>query len=134
MLAAIDKQPNNFAYAYEVSSSIKDKIRTIAQRIYGAADVDFSREALAEITALEKSGQDKLPICMAKTQYSFSDDAKLLGCPSGFNITVRNLTLSAGAGFIVAICGAIMKMPGLPKVPSAEKIDVDENGNIVGLF
>ena len=134
VLAAIDKQPNNFAYAYEVSNSIKDKIRTIAQRIYGAADVDFSREALAEIAALEKSGQDKLPICMAKTQYSFSDDAKLLGCPSGFNITVRNLTLSAGAGFIVAICGAIMKMPGLPKVPSAEKIDVDENGNIVGLF
>ena len=83
---------------------------------------------------MEKLGLDKLPVCVAKTQYSFSDNAKLRGCPSGVTITVRSLTLSAGAGFIVAVCGSIMKMPGLPKVPSAEKIDVDENGNITGLF
>ncbi|MDO5059225.1 MAG: formate--tetrahydrofolate ligase [Neisseria sp.] len=134
VLAAIEQQPNNFAFAYDVEASVKDKIRTIAQRIYGADDVDFSAEALADIAALEKLGQDKLPICVAKTQYSFSDNAKLLGSPRGFNITVRSLTLSAGAGFIVAVCGAIMKMPGLPKVPAAERIDVDENGNISGLF
>lgn len=134
VLAAIDNQPNNFAFAYDTEASVKDKIRTIAQRIYGADDVDFSAEALADIAALEKLGQDKLPICVAKTQYSFSDNAKLLGSPRGFNITVRGLTLSAGAGFIVAVCGAIMKMPGLPKSPAAERIDVDENGNISGLF
>ena len=134
VVSAIENQPNNFAYAYDVNDSIPDKLRAIAQKIYGAADVDFSAEARAEIASLEKLGLDKLPVCVAKTQYSFSDNAKLLGCPSGFIITVRSLTLSAGAGFIVAVCGSIMKMPGLPKVPSAEKIDVDENGNITGLF
>ena len=134
VVSAIENQPNNFAYAYDVNDSIPDKLRAIAQKIYGAADVDFSAEARAEIASLEKLGLDKLPVCVAKTQYSFSDNAKLLGCPSGFTITVRSLTLSAGAGFIVAVCGSIMKMPGLPKVPSAEKIDVDENGNITGLF
>ena len=134
VVAAIDTRPNNFAYAYDANDSIRDKLRTIATRIYGASGVEFSAEAQAEAASLEKLGLDKLPVCVAKTQYSFSDNPKLLGCPEGFTITVRSLTLSAGAGFIVAVCGSIMKMPGLPKVPSAEKIDVDAEGNITGLF
>lgn len=131
---AIETQPNNFQFAYETDLPIKEKIRTIAQKIYGAADVEFSAEANAEIASLEKLGLDKLPICMAKTQYSLSDNAKLLGKPEGFTVSVRGITVSAGAGFIVALCGNMMKMPGLPKVPAAEKIDVDENGVIHGLF
>ena len=131
---AIENQPNNFKFAYDVELSIKDKIRAIAQKVYGAEDVDFSAEASAEIASLEKLGLDKMPICMAKTQYSLSDNAKLLGCPEGFRITVRGITVSAGAGFIVALCGNMMKMPGLPKVPAAEKIDVDADGVIHGLF
>ena len=131
---AIENQPNNFNFAYDVELSIKDKIRAIAQKVYGAEGVDFSAEASAEITSLEKLGLDKMPICMAKTQYSLSDNAKLLGCPEGFRITVRGITVSAGAGFIVALCGNMMKMPGLPKVPAAEKIDVDAEGVIHGLF
>ncbi len=131
---AIENQPNNFKFAYDVELSIKDKIRAIAQKVYGAEDVDFSAEASAEIASLEKLGLDKMPICMAKTQYSLSDNAKLLGCPEGFRITVRGITVSAGAGFIVALCGNMMKMPGLPKVPAAEKIDVDAEGVIHGLF
>ena len=131
---AIENQPNNFNFSYDVGLSIKDKIRAIAQKVYGAEDVDFSAEASAEIASLEKLGLDKMPICMAKTQYSLSDNAKLLGCPEGFRITVRGITVSAGAGFIVALCGNMMKMPGLPKVPAAEKIDVDAEGMIHGLF
>ena len=131
---AIENQPNNFNFAYDVELSIKDKIRAIAQKVYGAEGVDFSAEASAEITSLEKLGLDKMPICMAKTQYSLSDNAKLLGCPEGFRITVRGITVSSGAGFIVALCGNMMKMPGLPKVPAAEKIDVDADGVIHGLF
>ena len=131
---AIENQPNNFKFAYDVELSIKDKIRAIAQKVYGAEDVDFSAEASAEIASLEKLGLDKMPVCMAKTQYSLSDNAKLLGCPEGFRITVRGITVSAGAGFIVALCGNMMKMPGLPKVPAAEKIDVDAEGVIHGLF
>ncbi|ASK27646.1 formate--tetrahydrofolate ligase [Neisseria chenwenguii] len=131
---AIETQPNGFRFAYDVADSIPNKIRAIAQKIYGAEDVDFSAEALAEIASLEKLGLDKLPVCMAKTQYSLSDNAKLLGRPEGFRINVRGITVSNGAGFIVALCGNMMKMPGLPKVPAAEKIDVDENGVISGLF
>ncbi|HGO8890672.1 TPA: formate--tetrahydrofolate ligase [Neisseria meningitidis] len=131
---AIENQPNNFNFSYDVELSIKDKIRAIAQKVYGAEDVDFSAEASAEIASLEKLGLDKMSICMAKTQYSLSDNAKLLGCPEGFRIAVRGITVSAGAGFIVALCGNMMKMPGLPKVPAAEKIDVDEHGVIHGLF
>ncbi|WP_127281413.1 formate--tetrahydrofolate ligase [Neisseria meningitidis] len=131
---AIESQTNNFGFAYDVELGIKDKIRVIAQKVYGAEDVDFSAEASAEIASLEKLGLDKMPICMAKTQYSLSDNAKLLGCPEGFRITVRGITVSAGAGFIVALCGNMMKMPGLPKVPAAEKIDVDAEGVIHGLF
>ena len=131
---AIDNQPNEFRFAYDVELSIKDKIRAIAQKSVRCGRRRFQRGSRAEIASLEKLGLDKLPVCVAKTQYSFSDNPKLLGCPSGFTITVRSLTLSAGAGFIVAVCGSIMKMPGLPKVPSAEKIDVDVEGNITGLF
>ncbi|HEZ2951986.1 TPA: formate--tetrahydrofolate ligase [Neisseria meningitidis] len=131
---AIENQPNNFNFSYDVELSIKDKIRAIAQKVYGAEDVDFSAEASAEIASLEKLGLDKMPVCMAKTQYSLSDNAKLLGCPEGFRIAVRGITVSAGAGFIVALCGNMMKMPGLPKVPAAEKIDVDAEGVIHGLF
>ncbi|HGG9951406.1 formate--tetrahydrofolate ligase [Neisseria meningitidis] len=131
---AIESQTNNFGFAYDVELGIKDKIRVIAQKVYGAEDVDFSAEASAEIASLEKLGLDKMPICMAKTQYSLSDNAKLLGCPEGFRITVRGITVSSGAGFIVALCGNMMKMPGLPKVPAAEKIDVDAEGVIHGLF
>ncbi|SUT92589.1 formate--tetrahydrofolate ligase [Actinobacillus lignieresii] len=134
VLKAIDEQENRFNFVYDANESVQNKIRAIAQKIYGADDVSFSAEALAEIKNLEKLGLDKLPICMAKTQYSLSDNAKLLGCPSGFTVTVRSISVSAGAGFIVAICGSIMRMPGLPKVPAANRIDVDENGLITGLF
>ena len=134
VVAAIEQSSAQFGFCYDVEKSIPEKIRTIAQRIYGAEDVDFSSEALADIANLERLGWDKLPVCMAKTQYSFSDNAKLLGAPQGFRITVRGLTLSAGAGFAVALCGNMMKMPGLPKVPAAERIDVDGNGVISGLF
>ncbi|UKH19947.1 formate--tetrahydrofolate ligase [Actinobacillus pleuropneumoniae] len=134
VLKAIDEQENRFNFVYDANESVQNKIKAIAQKIYGADDVNFSAEALAEIKNLEKLGLDKLLICMAKTQYSLSDNAKLLGCPSGFTVTVRSISVSAGAGFIVAICGSIMRMPGLPKVPAANRIDVDENGLITGLF
>lgn len=134
VVAAVEQSSAQFGFCYDVEKSIPEKIRTIAQRIYGAEDVDFSSEALVDIANLERLGWDKLPVCMAKTQYSFSDNAKLLGAPQGFRITVRGLTLSAGAGFVVALCGNMMKMPGLPKVPAAERIDVDEDGVISGLF
>ena len=128
------EQPSTMKYAYEVDAPIKDKITAIATKIYGADGVDFSAAASKEIANLEKLGYGNLPICMAKTQYSLTDDQTKLGRPTGFRITIREITLSAGAGFIVAVTGAIMKMPGLPKVPSAEKIDVDNNGKISGLF
>ena len=138
VVAAIDAQQEQsapaFQFAYDANDSIRNKIHAIATKIYGAAGVEFSAEAQAEIANLERLGLDKLPICMAKTQYSLSDNAKLLGCPSGFTVNVRGITVSAGAGFIVALCGTMMKMPGLPKVPAAERIDVDEHGVISGLF
>jgi formate--tetrahydrofolate ligase len=125
---------NNFEFAYELDIPIKEKIRTIARRIYGADDAVFTPNAEKQIKTLEDLGFGNLPVCMAKTQYSLSDDPTKLGRPQGFNITVRNVKVSAGAGFIVALTGEIMTMPGLPKVPAAEKIDVDENGRISGLF
>src|SRR5690606_9945474 len=121
-------------YAYDLDMPIKEKIRAIAQKIYGADDVVFTDKALKEIANFEKLGFGQMPICMAKTQYSLSDDPKKLGRPEGFKITVRDITISAGAGFLVALTGNIMRMPGLPKVPAAQKIDVDENGVISGLF
>ena len=134
VLRLIDEEENNFQFCYEEDLSIKEKINAIATKIYGADGVDFTKEAEKEIAKFERLGFNKLPICMAKTQYSLTDDQTKLGTPEGFRITVRDLTVSAGAGFIVALTGAIMKMPGLPKVPAAERIDVDENGVISGLF
>ena len=127
-------QTGQFRLAYDSDDSIADKIRTVAQRIYGADDIDISSAAHAKIRHLEALNLDKMPICIAKTQYSLSDDAKLLGRPTGFNIHVRDISISSGAGFIVVICGPIMKMPGLPKCPAAEHIDLDAAGNITGLF
>ena len=127
-------KPSQFRLAYDSDNSIADKICTIAQRIYGADDIDISSLAEAKIRRLEALNLDKLPICIAKTQYSLSDNAKLLGRPTGFKLHVRDISISAGAGFIVVICGPIMKMPGLPKTPSAELIDLDNAGNIIGLF
>ena len=130
----LDNEQSNFKVLYDENNSVKDKILTIAREIYGARDVVYTPAANRQIAELEKFELDKLPICMAKTQYSLTDDQTKLGRPTGFRITVRQLTVSAGAGFIVALTGAIMKMPGLPKVPAAERIDVDENGIISGLF
>ena len=128
------EKPNEFSQIYSLDLSIEDKIRAIATKIYRAGDVNFLPAAASQLKQLEGLGFGNLPICMAKTQYSFSDDAALRGAPSGFTLTVRNLKVSAGAGFIVALTGDIMTMPGLPKVPSAEHIDVDSAGKISGLF
>ena len=127
-------QPSDFRYCYDADDTIENKLNAIATKIYRADGVDLTANAKKQLRQLTELGYDKLPICMAKTQYSFSDDASLLGAPRNFRVTVRNLKVSAGAGFIVALTGDIMTMPGLPKVPSAEKIDVDENGRISGLF
>ncbi|MBR7101112.1 MAG: formate--tetrahydrofolate ligase [Clostridia bacterium] len=135
VVKACEKE-SNFHVLYDDELSIKDKIRTIAKEIYGAADVQFDAQAskaIAEFEALSPE-YSKFPVCMAKTQYSLSDDQTKLGRPTGFTLTVREVKLSAGAGFIVALTGAIMTMPGLPKVPAAMKIDVDDNGKITGLF
>ena len=128
------EQPNDFTFAYELDCSIKEKIEAIAKKIYHADGVNFTANAEKQIKTLTELGYDHMPICMAKTQYSFSDDQTKLGAPRGFSITVRNVKVSAGAGFLVALTGEIMTMPGLPKVPAAERIDVDENGKISGLF
>ena len=128
------EQPGDFHYSYELDGTIEDKLNAIATRIYHADGVTLTSAAKKQAAELTALGFDKLPICMAKTQYSFSDDATKLGAPRDFQITVRNLKVSAGAGFLVALTGDIMTMPGLPKVPAAEKIDVDEFGKISGLF
>ena len=114
--------------------SIKEKIKIIVNKIYGGKDVIYSKKAEKEIQKLEELGLDKKPICMAKTQYSLSDDPMLLGRPEGFDITVSKVRVSNGAGFIVAETGDIMVMPGLPKVPAADNIDINEKGNVTGLF
>ena len=128
------EQPNNFQFVYDADASIEQKLDTIVKKVYHGDGVVLTANAKKQAQQLTDLGFGNLPICMAKTQYSFSDDAALLGAPKGFTVTVRNLKVSAGAGFIVALTGDIMTMPGLPKVPSAEKIDVDENGKISGLF
>ena len=128
------EQPNNFQFVYDADASIEQKLDTIVKKVYHGDGVVLTANAKKQAQQLTDLGFGSLPICMAKTQYSFSDDAALLGAPKGFTVTVRNLKVSAGAGFIVALTGDIMTMPGLPKVPSAEKIDVDENGKISGLF
>ncbi len=125
---------SNFTFSYDTDKSIEEKIDTIVKRIYGGKAAAFTPAAKKEIAKLTQLGFDKMPICMAKTQYSFSDDMTKLGAPEDFTVTVRNVKVSAGAGFIVALTGDIMTMPGLPKAPAAERIDVDENGVISGLF
>ena len=127
-------QPNDFKFCYDVEMGIEEKIEAIAKRVYHADGVDYTPKAKKQLAQLNELGFDKLPICMAKTQYSFADDASKLGAPKDFRVTVRNLKISAGAGFIVALTGEIMTMPGLPKVPAAEKIDVMPDGKITGLF
>ena len=127
-------EPNEFRYSYEDGLSIREKLEAIAKKIYHADGVDFVGAAPEQLEQLEALGFGLLPVCVAKTQYSFTDDPKVLGAPDHFRISVRNLKVSAGAGFIVALTGDIMTMPGLPKSPAAERIDVDENGVITGLF
>ena len=129
-----EEEKGDFTFSYEDDTTIEEKIDAIVRKIYGGNGVILTPQAKKQVAALEKIGYGKLPVCMAKTQYSFSDDMTKLGAPENFTVTVRNVKVSAGAGFVVALTGDIMTMPGLPKVPAAEKIDVDENGKITGLF
>ena len=128
------EEENDFSFSYDSDLSISEKLDTLVKRVYGGEGVVITPEAQEQIDKLEALGFGKCPICVAKTQYSFSDDPKLLGAPEGFKVTVREVKVSAGAGFVVALTGAIMTMPGLPKVPAAERVDVDDNGVISGLF
>ena len=128
------EEPKDFRFSYSEMDSIEQKLEDIVTKVYHGKGVALTPAAKKQAAELTDLGFDKLPICVAKTQYSFSDDPSLLGAPEDFTVTVRNLKVSAGAGFLVALTGEIMTMPGLPKVPAAEKIDVDENGKITGLF
>src|SRR5690606_2059721 len=123
-----------FTPVYDWNWPVEQKIETIARKIYGAAEVEYGPDAKKALSTIDKLGLNNLPVCIAKTQYSFSDNPKLLGRPSGFTLTVRDIEIAAGAGFIVPITGEMMRMPGLPNIPSAELIDIDEDGNISGLF
>ena len=134
VLNAIDEKENRFAPLYGDDLSLKEKVETVACQVYGADGVDFTPAAAKELSRLEALGFGRFPVCMAKTQYSFSDDPAKLGWPKGFRITVRGAKVSAGAGFVVVLTGDIMTMPGLPKVPAAQSIDVDDSGKIIGLF
>ena len=133
-LVKLVEKPKELEFTYDDKDSIKEKIFKVSTKIYGAQDVEYSEEANKEIEKIEKLGYGKLPVCIAKTQYSFSDDPKNLECNNKYNIHVRNVEIKSGAGFIVVLAGKIMTMPGLPKVPAAESIDIDENGDIVGIF
>ena len=128
------EEPNDFTFSYDTDMTIPEKIEAIVKKVYGGDGIIIAPTAQKQIATLVSLGYDKLPVCMAKTQYSFSDDATKLGAPEGFKVTVKNVKVSAGAGFIVVLTGDIMTMPGLPKVPAAERIDVDDNGKISGLF
>ncbi len=128
------EEPGDFTFSYDTELTIPEKIEAVVKKVYGGDGIIITPQAQKQIATLVSLGYDKLPVCMAKTQYSFSDDATKLGAPEGFTVTVRNVKVSAGAGFIVVLTGDIMTMPGLPKVPAAERIDVDENGKISGLF
>lgn len=133
-LVELVEKPEEFRYMYEEKDSIEEKILKVSTKIYGAKDVEYSTQARQQIERIKKLGYENLPVCIAKTQYSFSDDAKNLECKNDYNIHVRNVELKSGAGFIVVLAGKIMTMPGLPKVPAAESIDIDKNGEIVGIF
>jgi formate--tetrahydrofolate ligase len=130
----IEKVPSDFKYVYDDAMPLWDKIRTIATKIYGASDVTADGKIRAQIKKLQEEGYGSYPVCIAKTQYSFSTDPQLRGAPSGHVINVREVRLAAGAEFVVMVCGDVMTMPGLPKVPSAEKIDLTDDGKVVGLF
>ena len=129
-----EEKSDRFQFVYDLDTTIEEKLNAIATKVYRADGVVITAAAKKQIQQLTELGFDKMPICMAKTQFSFSDDASKLGAPRGFKITVREIKVNAGAGFLVAKTGDIMTMPGLPKVPSAEKIDIDDNGVISGLF
>lgn len=129
-----DEETPDFKFLYPDEMSLWDKIKTVAQKIYGADDISAAAKIRKKINDLQEAGFGNLPVCMAKTQYSFSTDPSLKGRPSGFDIPVSDVRLSAGAGFVVVLTGDVMTMPGLPKKPAAEVIDIDENGNVVGLF
>ena len=129
-----DEEKGDFTFSYDLDCTIEEKIESVVKKIYGGDGITVMPNAKKQIEQLTKLGYDKVPVCIAKTQYSFSDDATKLGAPEGFKVTVKNVKISAGAGFIVVLTGDILTMPGLPKVPAAEKIDVDENGKITGLF
>lgn len=133
-ITEIASKLNLFEDEYDCADGIRKKVTDLAKNVYGAKDVEFSQEALNMIEQIEDMGYGETPICVAKTQYSFSDDPTLLGRPSGFTMHINEVRLSAGANFVVVICGKIMTMPGLPKVPAAENISLDENNNIIGLF
>ena len=133
-LVALTEQKENFEYIYELNEDVETKINKIATKIYGAKQVIYEEEAKEQIKLIEKLGYSNLPVCIAKTQYSFSDDPKNVECKEDYNITIREVELKTGAGFIVVLAGKIMTMPGLPKVPSAESIDIDEDGNVIGIF
>ena len=133
-VVALCEKENDFDFAYTLDGTIEDKINAIVQKIYRGNKAVFTKNAQKQIEKLTELGFDKLPVCMAKTQYSFSDDMTKTGAPENFDITVKNIKVSAGAGFIVALTGDIMTMPGLPKIPAAVNIDVDESGKISGLF
>jgi len=134
VVAAIEKNNDKFKPTYDWNDSVENKLQAIAQNIYGATSVDYTPKASADLKKIYKMGFDKLPICMAKTQYSLTDDPKKIGRPANFNITVREFEFATGAGFIIPVCGEMMRMPGLPQIPSAEAIDVDDDGKISGLF
>lgn len=133
-IVELSEKEEKFTYTYELQDDVKTKIEKVTSEIYGAKSVIYEDQAIENIEKIEKMGYGNLPICIAKTQYSFSDNAKNLECDDDFSITVRNVELKAGAGFIVILAGKIMTMPGLPKVPAAENIDIDDNGNIIGIF
>lgn len=133
-LVEMTKLPSTLTHPYELTDTVEEKITKIVQKVYGGAGLEWSTEALRALRRIERLGFDELPVCMAKTQYSFSDNPKLLGRPEGFTVSISDLTVSAGAGFIVVLTGDVMKMPGLPKTPSAETIDIDSDGKITGLF
>ena len=129
-----DEEKGDFTFSYDLDCSIEEKIEAVVRKVYGGNGITVTPAAKKQIQKLTELGFDKCPVCIAKTQYSFSDDPTKLGAPENFTVTVKNVKISAGAGFIVVLTGDILTMPGLPKVPAAERIDVDENGVISGLF
>ncbi len=134
VVQTIDESENNFEFLYPDDMSLWDKMETIAKKIYGASGISAPANVKKQINDLQENGYGKFPVCVAKTQYSFSTDPSKRGAPSNHEIPIREVRLSAGAEFIVMVCGDIMTMPGLPKIPAAERIDIDDDGNIIGLF